>query len=293
MNANSQVPELVLWEACVRTHPLADQLAATVAGGFDAMSMPPHVVQRRVAEGISVAQMRSMAEDLGVCFSDLDGGVGFMPIRLPTGATERLIRRFDIPLEETLDIANALGVRRMCVVGIFDYGTYTLEEMIDGFGKLCDTAAERDLTVNLEPMAFFGVQDVLTASKIISGAARTNAGIVFDTWHFTRITNHVGALAALANCGWIDMQVDDGPRELAGATMMEDSTDYRMFPGEGDFALVDQIRAVDVSQLRSIGVEVFSREADRLPAVEAGRRAGVTLRKVAAHAGLVLPELVA
>jgi hypothetical protein len=99
-------------------------------------------------------------------FSDLDGGVGFMPRNLPTGVSPRLIERFDIPLEETLDIASALGVRRMCVVGIFDYGSYPLAEMIEGFRQLCDRAAEQGLTVSLEPMAFYGVQDVLTASQI-------------------------------------------------------------------------------------------------------------------------------
>lgn len=288
MEPNTATPELVLWEACVRAHPLADQLAATVAGGFDAMSMPPHVVRQNIAKGISVAQMRAMAEDHGVSFSDLDGGVGFMPIRLPTGASQRLINRFDIPLEETLDMASGLGVRRMCVVGLFDYGTYTIDEMVEGFGQLCDTAAERNLTVNLEPMAFFGVQDVITASKIISGAARPNGGIVFDTWHFTRITNDVQALAVLADCGWVDLQVDDGLLPMEGETVMIDSTDYRRFPGDGDFALVDQIRAVNPAQLRSVGVEVFSKEADAMSAVEAGRRAGATLHAIAAKAGLDL-----
>jgi hypothetical protein len=45
-----------------------------------------------------------------------------------------------------------------------------------------------------------------------------------------------------------------------------------------------------VSQIRSIGVEVFAKAADALPAVEAGRRAGLTLRRVARQAGIMLRQ---
>jgi hypothetical protein len=71
--------ERVLWEACVRAHPYEQQLDATVAGGFDALSMPPHVALANAERGLSARQMRAMAQDRGVTLSHLDGGIGFMP----------------------------------------------------------------------------------------------------------------------------------------------------------------------------------------------------------------------
>ena len=79
----------VLWEACVRAHPYEQQLDAAVAGGFDSLSMPPHVALANAERGLSARQMRQMAADRGITLSDLDGGIGFMPVALPTGASAR------------------------------------------------------------------------------------------------------------------------------------------------------------------------------------------------------------
>jgi sugar phosphate isomerase/epimerase len=125
--------ERVLWEACVRAHPYEQQLDATVAGGFDALSMPPHVALANAERGLSARQMRTMAQDRGVTLSHLDGGIGFMPVSLPTGATPRLIRRFGLPREQVLDLASDLGVHCLCTVGIFDEGLYRTDELIGGF----------------------------------------------------------------------------------------------------------------------------------------------------------------
>src|SRR5262245_12214478 len=139
--------EKVLWEACVRAHPYEKQLDAAVAGGFDALTMPPHVALANAAKGLCAGRMRAMAEDRGVRLSDLDGGIGFMPVTLPTGASARLVKRFGLPRDQVLDLASELGVHRICTVGIFDEGLYRPDELVDGFGRLCDLAAQRGMDV--------------------------------------------------------------------------------------------------------------------------------------------------
>jgi hypothetical protein len=69
---------------------------------------------------------------------------------------------------------------------------------------------------------------------------------------------------------------------------MEDSTDHRMFPGEGAFDTTGYLQAIGPEHIRSLGVEIFSAELDKTAAAEAGRRAGQALRDVAQSVGLTL-----
>jgi hypothetical protein len=69
---------------------------------------------------------------------------------------------------------------------------------------------------------------------------------------------------------------------------MEDSTDHRMFPGEGAFDTIGYLQAIGPEHIRSFGVEIFSAKLDKVAAVEAGRRAGQALRDVAQSVGLAL-----
>jgi 4-hydroxyphenylpyruvate dioxygenase len=280
--------EKVLWEACVRAHPYEEQLDATVAGGFDALTMPPHVALTNAEKGLSASRMRAMAEDRGVRISDLDGGIGFMPVTLPTGASERLITRFGLPRDQVLDLASELGVHRICTVGIFDEGLYQPDELVDGFGQLCDLAAQRGMDVTLEPMAFYGMQNFRLALDTVRGAARPNGRLLFDTWHFTRTGPDLSVLADLPSAGPLDIQINDGAPEPLGGSVMVDSTEHRMFPGEGSFDVSGYLTAIGPRHFGSFGIEIFSLELDRVPAVEAGRRAGAALRSVAASVGLAL-----
>jgi sugar phosphate isomerase/epimerase len=281
-------PERVLWEACVRAHPYERQLDAAVAGGFDALSMPPHVALGNSDRGLSPRRMRAMAEDRGISISDLDGGIGFMPIALPSNATPRLIRRFGLPRNQVLDMASELGARRICTVGLFDEGLYNVDELIGGFRQLCDDAAARGMSVTLEPMAFFGMRDFRLAAEIVRGAARANGALLFDSWHFTRTGADLSVLPELHKSGPVDVQVNDGAAQPQGGSVMEDSVNHRMFPGDGDFNVTGYLQAIGPGHLRSIGVEIFSAALDTLPAVEAGRRSGDALRDVAQAVGIDL-----
>jgi sugar phosphate isomerase/epimerase len=283
--------EKVLWEACVRAHRYEQQLDATVAGGFDALSMPPHVALNNAERGLTPTAMRTMAEDRGVVLSDLDGGIGFMPVTLPTGASERLVKRFGLPRSRVLDLASELGVHRLCTVGIFDEGLYGTDELIDGFGQLCDLAAERGMDVTLEPMAFFGMQDFRLALEVVRGAGRPNGALLFDTWHFVRTPSggpDLEVLPQLDTAGALDIQINDGAPEPLGGSVMADSTDHRMFTGDGSFGVAGYLEAIGVGAMRSFGVEIFSLALDAMPPEEVGRRAGETLRATAAAIGLAL-----
>jgi hypothetical protein len=60
---------------------------------------------------------------------------------------------------------------------------------------------------------------------VFAGPART-----FDSRHFTRVGPDLLLLPKLRKSGPIDAPVSDDAAEPLAASVMEDSTDHRMFP---------------------------------------------------------------
>ncbi|WP_141714806.1 hypothetical protein [Micromonospora mirobrigensis] len=86
-------------------------------------------------------------------------------------------------------------------------------------------------------------------------------------------------------------QLADGAREPQGESLADDGLNYRAFAGEGDIPLVDVLRILaEKGNLRQAGPETFSRVADAMDPVEAGRRDGETTRAVLARAGIAVPK---
>ncbi len=78
---------------------------------------------------------------------------------------------------------------------------------------------------------------------------------------------------------------DAGP--LVG-DMFEDTVRRRLFPGEGDFRLVELLRRVAQLGVRApVSVEVIGDTADQLTPAEMARRSCVTTEAVLAEAGFV------
>jgi sugar phosphate isomerase/epimerase len=282
--------ELVLWQSCVRAHGFDDQLAAAVAGGFTSLSIPPTDVRMYAEQGLDARTMRAKADDAGILLSDLDGISSWLPINTCADMLPPTKARFDITLDECIDYGVALGVRRMCVVGGFAPGDYSLQELVDRFGALCERAEDAGILVDLECMAFFGIDTVERGAAIVGGAGRPNGRLLIDTHHVARGDNASGAqLRSLPAELFRSVQLADGPLVMEGATLMEDSKYYRRLPGEGEFPIAEQLRTLhEKGTIDAIGVEVFSLELDQRPPLEAGRACGDALRACLAAAGITL-----
>jgi sugar phosphate isomerase/epimerase len=272
--------ESVLWQSCVRTHPFDQQLEAAQAGGFTSLSMPPTDVRDNAARGLETSTMRTMADDAGIAISDLDGVSSWLPINTCDDMLPATKQRFDITLDECFQYGIELGVRRMCVVGGFARGAYSLQELVDHFGALCERADDAGILVDLECMAFFGIDTVERGAAIVGALGNPRARLLIDTHHVARGDNASGAqLASLPAALFRSVQLADGPIVMEGATLMEDSKYYRRLPGEGEFPIPRQLSTLcGKGSIEAIGVEVFSIELDKLSAVEAGTLCGRALR---------------
>ena len=178
--------DYVFWPASVRTYSLREHLIAAKAGGFTSLAIAPETYRQALASGHSAKVMQRMASDNGVVLRHLDTLTDWAPIRVPGEVSPQLRERFDVAADECFAICEALGLETILAVAGYDRNTIPLEELIDGFGRLCDRAAQNRIWVDLEFMPFWGLPDLKAAWAIVGGAGRDNSGIMLDTWHFAK-----------------------------------------------------------------------------------------------------------
>ena len=268
--------DLVLWSASVRTHPFRDRLAAAVAGGFTSLAVTPHEVRAALADGLDAADLRGLAADAGVALSHLDTVTGWAPVRYPRGADAALVERFDVSVDDALALAAAIGARRVLALPGYETGDVPRAAAVAGFADLCDRAADAELWVDLEALPMFRAPHARrrlgTSSAALTG--RTAASLL-DTWHFARGGPDLDLLRSIPGERLRAVQLADGPARPRADTLLEDCLRFRDFPGEGDLDVVGPLQIVlDKGFLESVGPEVFSDDADALPAEEAGTALG-------------------
>jgi sugar phosphate isomerase/epimerase len=285
----SEADDLVFWPACVSQRPFREHVEAAAAGGFTSMAIAGETYSELRA-ALSAGEIRRMAEDAGVPIRHLDTLTGWAPIRAPQWAPPRMLARFDIPLERSLEICADLGIKNIGAVAGYSPGRVPPDVLIEGFGDLCDRVAADGVWVDLEFMPILGLPDLAAAWAIVGGAGRSNSGILIDTWHFAKSGSSLRELDDIPPHHLRSIQLSDGYRDQRGASLFEDMLQWRDFPGEGELPVLEILRAMwNRGGLRSIGSEVFSLRANGMSAIEAGVHSGGTLRDTLAAAHIPLP----
>lgn len=177
------------------------------------------------------------------------------------------------------DMAAHWGCRYVQVIGD---ASGPLDRAAEGFGALCDRAADHGLLVGLEWVpSMTNIGDATTAMRIVTEADRVNGGFCVDSWHFTRSTNDLDDLRKLPGDRVFATQWNDGTIVPQRADYLEDCLTNRVPPGRGEFALVDIVRILDsIGSRAPIGVEVCSAELWAGPVDEAARVSADAMREV-------------
>lgn len=273
--------DLVMWGGCVRSQAFIGQLEATAAAGLTHLSLTAYDLKMAMNALGGPREVRAAARDHEVDFAALDTVLAWCPVVLAAGTDDALRARFEFTVEECLDIATAVGMHSLLAVAAFDPGAVPEDVVTRGFAGLCDSAAARDLHVELEFMPFWGVADLAAAQRVVEAAGRPNSGIMVDTWHFARGDADLDLLARTAKEIPVSVQIADGPAQPIGNDPLAETMQFRQLPGDGQLMLADIIRtALASGQVRTVGPEIFSLELDTLPAAEIGRLVGASTRIV-------------
>lgn len=153
-----------------------------------------------------------------------------------------------------LDLTRELGCDRINVVSVGQGMARTIE----GFGRLCELAAERDLKVSAEMGSFGPLKQVAPALEVVRGVNLPNFSLLIDTMHFFRLRNTVEDFAALdpALVGYI--QLADAPWAARFETYMEEAMYERMVPGDGELPLAELLSHVPEGVVVSLEIPIRS-----------------------------------
>jgi sugar phosphate isomerase/epimerase len=284
--------DYVFWPASVRRYSFREHLDAAQAGGFTSLAIAPETYRQAISAGLSPREMVAIANDQGVALRHLDTLTDWAPMRVPLEINPELRERFDVSADECFAICEALGLKSILAVAGYDKDALPLAILIEGFGRLCDRAEQRGLWVDLEFMPFWGLPDLAGAWAIVDGAKRKNAGIMVDTWHFSKGNPDFELLRSLPGEQFVSVQVADAMNRQRGATLFEDTVRFREFPGEGELPVIEILKILyEKGHLRQIGPEVFSDEADSLSPLVAGKRSAASLSRVLQAAGIPVGSL--
>ena len=177
---------------------------------------------------------------------------------------------------ETLALAAELGARRLNVSGDdADFG-----RVAEKFAALCDLAAPLGIGVDLEFMRFRIVANLAQAKEIVTRAARPNGRILLDVMHFYGTGGTAEQLRQAPARLFGTVQLCDGPAKDPGdAGAAQEAREARLFPGEGEFPIVDYLNALPAGL--PVGVELPTAGSHpELSRLQRATRACATSRRV-------------
>ena len=274
-------PELEMAYATVRQASFSELAEVAAAVGVEAISTN---MEFREGSRLGDADIRSFLADLGVRVSYIDGFGSPLP-GMPTGAALETYRNFgdrgDVtrvfttPEDEFYRAAEALGADSLNLVHFGGDPATPFAAMVDAVGGVCARAAAHGLRIVFEFLPGTAIPTIEHAARLVEQVGAKNFGILFDTRHWARGGGMVDELSRFAPM-ISATQISD----LSWATEADPN---RLLPGQGELPLVEALAIVRRARPDvPFGIETPSAAMFRLPALEAARIAGESLRALVA-----------
>jgi sugar phosphate isomerase/epimerase len=252
------------------------RIHAAARAGYAAIGLYIGAWARIHADPSQVAAIDEALDATGLVVANIEVVRGWAS---PDRAEESCLEQEAIAYE----MADRFECRYLQAIGSY---TGTPEEAGAGFAALCDRAADHGLLVGLEWVpSMTNVETAAAAAEIVTLADRPNGGLCVDSWHLTRSTNDLDDIRRLPGEKVFATQLNDGPIVPEHPDYLHDCLTNRVPPGDGEFALVDIIRALDeIGSTAPIGLEVCSAALWDGPVDVAAQVAADGMRRVLAEA---------
>ena len=253
----------------------ADLIRAAKSAGFDLVSLwvqPPSIFPLQlVTPAKKIACQAALAET----------GIEVGPLEVFDLTSAEAIKSY----RPALELGAQLGAKTASAINIRNTDVALSGALL---AQLAELAGEYGLGVTLEPLAMFATATLAQARDIVR-ASGVEAGIVLDAFHVVRKGGTPEDVRAIdpALIGYI--QLCDGAIPVSAEQMRYEASYERLYPGDGDFPLVDLLR--DARMDINWGIEApskrraasgMSAESQAKEAIAAVRR---TIEKVRAAKG--------
>jgi sugar phosphate isomerase/epimerase len=257
---------------------LRDRCAQAARVGFSGIGIWHADLEHMLAEGTTLAEMRSLLDGHGLRHLELEFlGDWFLD---PGDERRTVSDRTRALLWEAASVLPAHHVK----VGNLAGTKCELSRMVEAYGELCADAAEHvDAKIVYEFMPYDAVVNTLDAAlAVVEGADAPNGGLAIDTWHLGKLDLEPEELRRIPPrfVSWVELS--DGPYGIA-EEWLDEVINRRKLPGEGEFPLRDYIRVFrELGYEGPWGVEVLSEELRSLPIEQIFDRAYETTAAVLA-----------
>lgn len=169
-------------------------------------------------------------------------------------------------LAPLMDAAAALGGKRINTCAD------CFEGLDETFARICDLAQSRGLGVDLECMAWRGINTPQACQDLIRRSGAQNAGYLVDALHHTRCGGGTEDLTAMDPGRVVSAQVCDAPlvAPVGREAMIAEARGARLVPGEGGLPLRALLAALPAATVLSVEVPSATDtrpEADRAKAI--------------------------
>ena len=229
------------------TSPATDPVLADFTFSFNCIADVPLDVRCRAAKeagftdiGLSLRWMQLWLDE-GHTLDELDATLAEFGVTVGELEAVRILGEEPDPRMELAEVLAAhLRPTRLQSIGPYDGD---IDDAVERAGAVADRFAQWGVEVVLEPLPFTNMRTPADAAEIIRRANRPNLSMCMDVWHLYRNNLPMSHLDDL----WptiSSVQFNDGTVECEFPDdLREDCLLNRRVPGEGEFDLVELIRA--------------------------------------------------
>ncbi len=204
-----------------------------------------------------------------------------------TGVTIGNLEVFNLNSDEPIsafELALALGARLGArTATCIDYGS-PRTDIPKRLAQFHDLAGRHGLRTLIEPISMGRTRTLQDGIDLID-AAGVDVGLVVDCVHLIRTGRGAHDIARADPRRIAHLQICDGPLNLSDDEIASEASVERLYPGEGEFPLIDILRAIPPTA--TVGLEAPSRsrrERGESP-LQRAREAAAATRNVLARAG--------
>jgi sugar phosphate isomerase/epimerase len=140
--------DLVLCAVTVPGASILDRVALARDHGFRGVSTTGYDLSTAKAAGLSPADLAAWIADEGLAISEFEAVTTWLDFH----DTDACVRANPLPgqtAEKLCPMAAAVGARTVTLVEFLSKDAVDVERAAEGFARVCDVAAEHDLTVAL------------------------------------------------------------------------------------------------------------------------------------------------
>jgi sugar phosphate isomerase/epimerase len=264
----------------MRSAPFLEYVDACQKGGFAGITFSLDLYARaREGYGFSDADLRGVLADHGLAVDYVDGLAHWLPDSPAVTTFGSGAIRFPYKNMAYFGVAEALGADLVNVVALYP-DPVDVEVAAEALARVADEAAEHGCRVCLEFTPVGGVADAGTAWEIVRMSGRSNAGVLFDSWHYGRGPSTPEQLLAIPADRYFALQISD-TKPVAEKDMVHETLHGRLLPGAGAASVAELLALLDDHGVRlPFGAEVFSDEVAALGLVGASKAIAGALRQV-------------